>query len=115
MPKDNLLYILYHLSEFIIYIISLQEKWHFSLTLASQFVQNFLNLEISNSGVKVVIMWGYESGAKIYCAKVVLVKRLIMMLNEYVGFHGVWCKPPKQFLGGLRFCDTKHQNQFNMD
>ena len=60
-------------------------------------------------------MWGYESGAKIYGAKVVLAKRLIMMLNEYVAFHGVWCKPPKQFLGGLRFCGAIHQNQFNMN
>ena len=73
------------------------------------------NPQFSNSGAKVVIMWGYESSAKIYGAKVVLVKGLIMMLNEYVAFHGVWCKPPKQFLGGLRLCDAKHQNQFNMD
>ena len=74
---------------------SLQGKRHFSPTLAPLFVKDLRNPQFSNSGAKVVIMWGYESGAKIYGAKVVLVKRLIMMLNEYVAFHGVWCKPPK--------------------
>ena len=74
--------------------VSLQEKRHFSLTLAPLFVKDLRNPQFSNRGAKVVIMWGYENGAKIYGAKVVLVKRLIMMLNEYVAFHGVWCKPP---------------------
>ena len=103
----------------------LQEKRHFGLTLAPQFVKDLLNPEISNSGVKVVIMWGYENGAKIYRAKVMFVKKLILALNEYVAFHGVWCKSPKLILNGLRFlwckspklkisglrfCGAKHQN-----
>ena len=53
------------------------------------------NPKFSNSGAKVVIMWGYASGAKIYGAKVVFVEKWIFVLNEYVTFDGVWCKPPK--------------------
>ena len=55
-------------------------------------------------------MWGYESGANIYGVKVVFVKKLILVLNGYMAFHGVWCKSPKLILSGLRFCDAKHKN-----
>ena len=92
-----------------------KEKEHFSLTLAPLFVKDLVNPQFSNSGAKVVIMWGYTSGAKSYGAKVVLVKMLIMVLNEFVAFHGVWCKPPKPILSGLRFCGPKHLNQSNMN
>ena len=68
------------------------------------------NPQFPNSGAKMVIMWGYTSGAKIYGAKVVFVKNLILVLNEYVALHGVWCKPPKLILVGLRFYGAKHQN-----
>ena len=48
-------------------------------------------------------MWRYASGASICGAKVLLVQKLIVMLNEYVVFHGVLCKPPKLILGGFIF------------
>ena len=89
---------------------TLPEKGHFSLTLAPLFVKDLRNPQFSNRGAKVVIMWGYESGAKIYGAKVVFVKKLLLVLNWYVAFHGVWCKPPKPILSGLMFCGAKHQN-----
>ena len=62
----------------------LQEKRHFSLTLAPLFVKDLVNPQFSNSGAKMVIMWGYTSGAKIYGEKVVFVKKLNLVLNEYV-------------------------------
>ena len=69
------------------------------------------NPQFPNSGAKMVIMWGYACGAKIYGAKVVFVKKMILMLYEYVTLHGVWCKPPKPILGGLRICGANQQNQ----
>ena len=42
-------------------------------------------------------------------------KMLVLELNEYVAFHGVWCKPPKPILGGFKFYGAKHQKQSNMD
>ena len=56
-----------------------KEKEHFSLTLAPLFVKDLVNPQFSISGAKVVIIWGYPSGAKIYGAKVVLVKTLILV------------------------------------
>ena len=55
---------------------SLQEKGHFSLTLAPLFVKDLENPQFPNSGAKMVIMWGYACGAKIYGAKVVFVKKV---------------------------------------
>ena len=73
------------------------------------------NPKFSNSGAKVVLLWGYECGAKIYGVKVVFVKKLILVLYEYVALHGVWCKPPKPILGGFKYYGSQHQNQSNMD
>ena len=56
-------------------IASLQEKCYFSLTLAPLFVKDLINPQFLNSGARVVIMWGYTSGAKIYGVKVVFVKK----------------------------------------
>ena len=53
-------------------------------------------------------MWGFASGAKISHAKVVFVKKLILLLDEYVAFHGVWCKPPKLIINELRLCGANH-------
>ena len=61
---------------------TLQEKGHFSFTLAPLFVKDLGNLQFSNSGVKVERMWGYASGAKLFGAKVVFVKILIMVLSK---------------------------------
>ena len=87
-----------------------QEKGHFSSTFAPLFVKDLENPQFSNSGAKVEIMWGYANGAKICGAKVELVKKLILVLNDYVAFHGVWCKPPKPIQVRLRLCGAKHQN-----
>ena len=66
---------------------SVQEKGYFRLTLATPlFVKDLRNPQFSNSGAKVVIMWGYTSGVNIYGAKV---KKLILMLDKYVAFHGL--------------------------
>ena len=56
-------------------------------------------------------MWGYKCGAKIYAVKVEFIKNLTYGVNDYVAFHGVWCKPPKPILGGFKFHDAKHQNK----
>ena len=49
---------------------------------------------------------------------------LILVVNDYMAFHGVWCKPPKNerkwieilwcktpklILHGLKFCDKKNK------
>ena len=39
------------------------------------------NPKFSNSGAKVVIMWGYTNGAKIYVVKVVFVKNVDFGVN----------------------------------
>ena len=87
--------------------ITQPERGQFSITLAPLFVKDLGNPQFSNSGAKVVLLWGYACGAKIYGAKMMLVKTLILVLYEYVALHGVWCKPPKPIQHGLRFYGAK--------
>ena len=89
---------------------SLQEKDHFIRILAPLFVKDLENPQFLNSGAKLEILWGYKCGAKIYGVKVEFIENVTYGVNEYVAFHGVWCKTPKPNLGGLKFCGVKHQN-----
>ena len=47
------------------------------------------NPKFSNSGAKVVIMWGYTNGAKIYVVKVVFVKNVDFGVNRICSLP--WC------------------------
>lgn len=93
--------------------IDTTRKEHFNLTLTPLSVKDLVSHQFSNSGVKVEIMWGYESGAKFFGVKEEFVKKIDIGVKSIGGtpwrmvqttktkpmwIEILWCKTPKILL-----------------